>query len=222
VFRSTLDFLAQFSLTLVAVPTGSVSVLIDPAAAILHALIQEHEDKPDPHPQYSTHAEAAQIARQPAGVVFYFAGTSPPAFSLNCNGAAVSRITYAALFSVIGTMYGNGDESNAYGNGYGSTKFNLPDLRGEFIRGWDDGRGVDAGRILGTIQHPSLPDVPRDGWGTDGEAPGTIPAGRLLVGSGLPEIEETLESIRAARADNTLNFLENHPRNVAMMACIYY
>lgn len=62
---------------------------------------------------------------------------------LKCNGALVSRAQYAALFAAIGTRFGAGD---------GSTTFGLPDLRGEFIRGWDDERGVDSGRVLGTAQ----------------------------------------------------------------------
>ena len=59
------------------------------------------------------------------------------------DGRALSRTTYAALFAAIGTTYGSGD---------GSTTFNVPDLRGEFLRGWDDGRGVDSGRALGSAQ----------------------------------------------------------------------
>jgi microcystin-dependent protein len=62
---------------------------------------------------------------------------------LGCNGTPVSRSTYAALFAVIGTTYGVGD---------GSTTFNLPDFRGEFIRGSDNGRGVDPSRTLGSWQ----------------------------------------------------------------------
>ncbi len=77
------------------------------------------------------------------GQVGYFAMTSAPAGWLKANGAAVSRETYAALFAAIGTSFGVGD---------GSTTFNLPDLRGEFLRGWDDGRGVDNGRVFGSIQ----------------------------------------------------------------------
>lgn len=77
------------------------------------------------------------------GQVGYFATTSAPAGWLKANGAAVSRETYAALFSAIGTSFGVGD---------GSTTFNLPDLRGGFLRGWDDGRGVDDGRVFGSIQ----------------------------------------------------------------------
>lgn len=59
------------------------------------------------------------------------------------NGAEVSRIIYANLFSIYGTTYGDGDGINT---------FNLPDLRGYFPRFFDDGRGVDSGRVLGTIQ----------------------------------------------------------------------
>lgn len=70
----------------------------------------------------------------PAGSVMAFMGTSAPGGWLECNGAAVSRTTYSGLFDVISTMYGAGD---------GSTTFNLPDIRGYFLRGWDHGAGND-------------------------------------------------------------------------------
>jgi len=79
----------------------------------------------------------------PAGTVFMYAGATVPTGYLRCTGAAVSRTTYAALFAAIGTMYGNGN---------GSTTFNLPEVRGEFPRFADDGRGVDPGRVLGSWQ----------------------------------------------------------------------
>ncbi|QEY65809.1 tail fiber protein [Metapseudomonas lalkuanensis] len=81
------------------------------------------------------------------GQVAAFAGALPPAGWLKANGAAVSRATYARLFAAIGTFYGEGD---------GKSTFNLPDLRGEFIRGWDDARGLDTNRALGSIQAPML------------------------------------------------------------------
>ena len=83
----------------------------------------------------------------PSGTVLYFAGQTAPAGWLKANGAAVSRTAYAALFAAIGTTYGSGD--------FRST-FNLPDLRGEFIRGWDDGRGVDTPRPMGSAQVDAL------------------------------------------------------------------
>lgn len=62
----------------------------------------------------------------PTGVVLPFAGTSAPTNWLLCDGSAVSRTTYAALFTAIGTTYGSGD---------GSTTFNLPDLGGRVPAG---------------------------------------------------------------------------------------
>ena len=79
----------------------------------------------------------------PTGCVFCRAAASVPAGYLECNGAAVSRSTYSALFAIIGTTYGSGN---------GSSTFNLPDLRGEFIRGFDNGRGVDSGRSINNPQ----------------------------------------------------------------------
>lgn len=84
--------------------------------------------------------EAAQAANAaPPGTVVAFAGVvggavAPPAGWLLCDGAAVSRTTYAALFAAIGTTAGGGD---------GATTFNLPDYRGRFIRGVDQGVGRD-------------------------------------------------------------------------------
>ena len=79
----------------------------------------------------------------PAGMVIAFAGNTAPNGFLYCDGSAVSRVTYSNLFSIIGTTYGVGDGTNT---------FNLPDLRGEFIRGFDDGRGADPARTLGSNQ----------------------------------------------------------------------
>jgi hypothetical protein len=83
------------------------------------------------------------ITTTPAGAVDYFAMSTAPTGYIKANGAAISRSTYSALFAAIGTTFGNGN---------GSTTFNVPDLRGEFLRGWDDSRGVDSGRGFGSAQ----------------------------------------------------------------------
>lgn len=72
-----------------------------------------------------------------AGLVLdhYGPESAKPARTLVCNGAAVSRATYARLFAVIGTTHGVGD---------GSTTFNLPDLRGRASVGRDDMGGASA------------------------------------------------------------------------------
>ena len=79
----------------------------------------------------------------PAGSVTCFAHSSVPSGWLECNGANVSRSTYATLFAAIGTTWGTGD---------GSSTFGLPDGRGEWVRGWDNSRGVDSGRSIATTQ----------------------------------------------------------------------
>ena len=79
----------------------------------------------------------------PTGSVHVMATTTAPSGYLKCNGAAVSRTTYADLFAIIGTTWGEGD---------GSSTFNVPDLRGEFVRGWDDSKGTDSGRSFASSQ----------------------------------------------------------------------
>ena len=83
------------------------------------------------------------VAGVPTGSVFCLAVNTVPTGYVKCNGASYSRTgTYAALFAVIGTAYGAVDGNS----------FNVPDLRGEFVRGFDDSRGVDSGRNVGTSQ----------------------------------------------------------------------
>ncbi len=96
------------------------------------------------------------------GDVKYRAGNVVPATWMEADGRLLSRSEYAELFAVIGTIYGYTNSSN----------FRLPDLRGEFLRGWDHGRGVDAGRELGSHQGDGLKDhfhlMATDSTGVDG------------------------------------------------------
>jgi microcystin-dependent protein len=64
----------------------------------------------------------------PAGSLMAYAASTAPTGWLLCDGSAVSRTTYATLFAAISTTWGTGD---------GSTTFNVPDLRGQFLRGFD-------------------------------------------------------------------------------------
>ncbi|MEM7047818.1 MAG: tail fiber protein [Pseudomonadota bacterium] len=82
----------------------------------------------------------------PPGTIIMWAAATAPQGYLPCEGAAISRTTYADLFDVIGTTYGEGN---------GTTTFNLPDFRGEFARGWDHNRGIDPERTFGSSQNGS-------------------------------------------------------------------
>lgn len=119
---------------------------------------------------------------------------------LECNGASLSKTTYANLFAKIGTNYG-GD----------STNFKLPDLRGEFIRGWDNGRGVDSGRLIGSYQDDQFSSHNHKFADAAG-------------GTGGPFLAASAVNFTAGLNDNTSSTggAETRPRNIAMMHCIKY
>ena len=160
------------------------------------------------------------------GEVAFFARTTPPSGWLKANGAAVSRTTYAALFAAIGTTFGAGD---------GRTTFNLPDLRGEFLRGLDDGRNIDRGRRLGTAQGDAIRNITGK---LDGSAMGSgnqVLEGKMIAsgaigttyqqrqwsgdqgGWGEQSVSFDFDASRVVPVAN-----ENRPRNVALLACIKY
>ena len=146
----------------------------------------------------------------PIGAVQFFAGVTAPYGWLIADGSAVSRTTYASLFTQIGTIYGGGD---------GSSTFNLPDMRGMFQRGWDSSggtaRGCDSGRAFGSTQQSSYifdgVDVfyGNTGVRTGGEnriATGQPGAGHANAGSVPNTTAQGSQGIR--------------PMNVAMLPCI--
>ena len=101
---------------------------------------------------------------EPAGIIMPFAGTVAPQGCLFCDGSAVSRTTYAALFAVIGTTYGEGD---------GETTFNIPDLSGRVVIGVSNSHalGTTGGSETVTLTADQLPahvhEVPQHGHGND-------------------------------------------------------
>lgn len=138
----------------------------------------------------------------PVGSVMHYPVNSIPAGWLKANGAAVSRATYAALFALIGTSYGVGD---------GSTTFNLPDLRGEFLRGLDDARGVDPARAIGSAQGGAVQSHQHNESISNQTTFGINGGGSVFyVGQNT--------NLPGAATGGT----ETRPRNVAMLACIKF
>ena len=151
---------------------------------------------------YSTGGNWVQLLARgsalPSGMINWFAGPTAPLGYLECDGSAVSRTTYASLFSAIGTTFGTGD---------GSTTFNLPDLRGEFIRGWDNSKGTDSGRTFGSSQADELKSHRHESSATD-----TYSA--QLLGAG---------ATGAAALGYYTGYTggaETRPRNIALLPCI--
>ena len=163
----------------------------------------------------------------PTGMVIPFAASTAPAGYLKANGALISRTTYANLFTTIGTTFGAGD---------GSTTFALPDLRGYFPRGWDDGRGVDTAREFGSLQ--------ADGYLNHSHTATTSSAGAhahslslytgtpngAYIGSGgsdAPNANITTSSTGVHThtitvATSTTGTTETRPKNIALLYCIKY
>ena len=141
----------------------------------------------------------------PSGMVMHFANSTAPSGWLECDGAAVSRTTYAALFSAIGTVYGAGN---------GSTTFNVPDLRGEFIRGWDHGRGVDSSRAIGSSQLATRIGVIGDS--RTGQALPADTEGDAISNSVTAYIMNSYYNTTVSGSYG----VGSRPKNTAMMACI--
>jgi len=144
------------------------------------------------------------------GHVAYFARNTAPNGWLKANGAAVDRTTYALLFAAIGTTFGSGN---------GSTTFNVPDLRGEWIRSWDDGRGIDSGRTFASAQagavqnHTHNSTFLRSLFGGDGEYDSNATSN--VVGA-----NDFAMRTEASGNPNANGNAENRVRNVALLACI--
>jgi microcystin-dependent protein len=157
----------------------------------------------------------------PVGVVTYFAVSAAPVGYLECNGRSLNTTIYSELFNVIGYSYGG--SGNA---------FNLPDLRGEFVRGWDHNRGVDSGRALGsrqddafgshnhTLTDPghahsySLPD--------NSNGAGSGDAYASIYAANNPAYGRSTSSTTTGITIASIGGTETRPRNVALLPCIKY
>lgn len=155
-------------------------------------------------------ASSSAIPGAPVGSVISMAANSTPTGYLVCDGSVVSRTTYSDLFAIIGTTYGAGD---------GSTTFNLPDYRGYFLRGFDNGAGNDpdassrtGGDAVGSLQNDEIKshnhsfNLPR------GDASWSNGGGNSLWGN---------SNNRAYSSENT-GGNETRPKNISVLYCIKY
>lgn len=163
-----------------------------------------------------------------AGLIGYFPFNTPPEGWLVADGSAISRTVYARLFARVGTRFGIGN---------GSTTFNLPDLRGIFIRGWDNGRGVDVSRAFGTEQDSqNLSHVHTGSTSTSGAHNHRLKTFDLVGSTGStnpdfqPSGDDGIDIGATATAGahshsltiNSSGGNESRPRNIALLPCIKY
>lgn len=142
---------------------------------------------------WSLYIADSNMAHYPIGDLRFSLNNSKLANEIFLEGQTVSRTTYAKLFAIFGTTYGAGD---------GSTTFVLPNFKDRVIWGASSANGYLA------TAYPTVTVSPTS-WGTTGSYPGTITAGRLVVGSGVPESKETLESLKAAANTRTASVSGN-------------
>jgi microcystin-dependent protein len=160
----------------------------------------------------------------PAGAVMYFAMNTCPAGWIPADGQIASRSSFPDLYAAIGDTYGAGD---------GSTTFGKPDLRGEFLRGWDNSRGTDVGRVLGSTQGSATRVLANAYFSSGGTAVGNSTHGLIGHDPGVQWVGvdfvtagagsfTTKRSMAPIMDSNYGNAAETRPRNVAMLACIKY
>lgn len=150
----------------------------------------------------------------PTGTIIWQPGSAAPTGYIKANGASLSRTTYAGLWTYAqasGNLAASEDAKQAgqFGPGNGSTTFTIPDLRGEFVRGWDDSRGVDSGRAIGSAQVDDL----KSHFHT-----GAIGSFGLVSNSPLQNVQCASSSTNTGSTGGT----ETRPRNVALLACIKF
>lgn len=169
-----------------------------------------------------------QNSGNPTGTVITFASVTAPNGYLVCDGAEISRVTYSNLFTVIGETFGVGD---------GSTTFKLPDLRGEFVRGFDGGRGIDSNRVFGSFQvdgfksHNHTGSTNSTGEHTHNsqfrgvssiDATPPLPSSVTYAGSLTSFPTSSSGNHSHALTINSSGGAETRPRNIALQYCIKY
>lgn len=155
----------------------------------------------DPHQQYLKTADIVKYI--PVGIPLPYPAATPPVGWLKCNGAAFDKVAYPLLAAVF--------PSGA-----------LPDLRSEFIRGWDDGRGVDSGRqILSSQADAMQPITGSFGYGSNGMftyMDGAFAGINRTGPDGLVTTNSTLTPYMQGHLDSstvTRTAAETRPRNIA-------
>jgi microcystin-dependent protein len=170
-------------------------------------------------PDASGDSSSSSSSSVPAGVIIYTAASTAPDGYIKANGSSLSTSEYSALFAAIGYTYGGSGAS-----------FNVPDLRGEFVRAWDDGRGRDSGRSLGSVQSEMInqhkhwiSSMAPDDLNLSTTGDNVQEYGLVADAASYSADDPNKATGRYTRNDpgfGTNN--ETRPRNISLLACIKY
>lgn len=144
------------------------------------------------------------------GSIVWVAGNAVPAGYLSADGGSYSSASYPELYAVITLTYG----------GDGSV-FSVPDLRGMFIRGFDNGRGTDVGRPFGSFQQDGIRASGLYGVSKMYYSPASS-SGEFAWGGGYGELNSVAAQGDYGSQINIGTGLDTHPMNIAMLPCIKY
>lgn len=153
----------------------------------------------------------------PIGTVHAFVGSSAPQDYMLCNGAAISRTTYAALYNLIGTTYGVGD---------GTTTFNLPNFAGKFLEGKPSdkevGDGIEAGLPSIDHTHSYYTATAKNGYGLTGGSAYWLGA-QLFSGNGDNTFWKGADTNATTGTNSTVNGIYGKSTTVQPPAvCVNY
>lgn len=158
----------------------------------------------------------------PVGAIFPVAYTTDPSTlnirALPCDGSAVSEVTYADLFAAIANVWDTGGEP--------ASTFRVPELRGEFLRGWDNGRGVDPARAFAAAQLDQMQGHWHDIYAANFSVVGGGGGANIIQGAGNNTLQTGQDVVRLAIADGVNGTprigLETRPINQTVRFLIRY
>ncbi|RDL23126.1 phage tail protein [Pseudomonas jessenii] len=171
----------------------------------------------DSYTKAEVEALIAKASALPVGSIVAFPVDAPPPGFLELDNSVKSSATYPDLSAYLGGKFNKGDE--------GVGNFRLPEARGEFLRGWDHGRGVDAGRQIGTLQLDAMQRLTgavsaADSTGLGQAVNGVYSGVKSGVSKGNSVAADAYTSVDFDNARQARTASENRPRNIAVMWCI--
>jgi len=168
----------------------------------------------DSYTKAEVEALIAKASALPVGSIVAFPVDTPPPGFLELDNSVKSSATYPDLSAYLGGKFNKGDE--------GVGNFRLPEARGEFLRGWDHGRGIDGGRAIGSSQTDTMQNIygTFDGYLDISTVSGAFTMGNMSRSSAPLNQKDAYHSVVLDASKVARTSAETRPRNIAVMWCI--